>query len=500
MRSLRNACFRKLNWRNSAYALPLLFATTAITLPAQTFTTLHSFDVTDGATPYAGLVQATDGNLYGTTYYGGAHNSGTVFKITAAGKLTTLYSFCSQINCADGMSPWAGLIQATDGNLYGTTTNDLVGGGGTVFKITLGGALTTLYRLCSQTNCTDGRQPLAGLVQATDGSFYGTTSDGGNGPQSCGAYGLCGTVFKITSAGALTTLYKFCTQLNCTDGSSPAASLVQVANGDLYGTTQHGGGPHEAGTVYRISTGGNLTTLYNFCSQANCADGDSPQAGLLQATDGNLYGTAPFAGLNGGGSIFKITPTGILTILYDFCPQFNCPDGGGATAGLVQATDGNLYGTNGGGANGFGTAFKITLGGKLTTLYSFCSQTNCTDSGSPQAGLVQSTNGTFYGTTIDGGANGNFPGDGTVFSVSVGLGPFVQTLSGFGRVGSIVKILGTNLTGTTSVTFNGTAAAFKVVSNSLITATVPTGATTGFVTVVAPLGTLISNKKFRVTP
>ena len=177
--------------------------------------------------------------------------------------------------------------------------------------------------------------------------------------------------------------------------------------------------------------------------------------------------------------------------------SFDGTDGANPNAALIQATNGYLYGTTTEcGANGKGgTIFESTPSGALTLVYSFCSQSGCTDGEDPQAALVQDTNGTFYGTTWSGGANG----DGTVFSLSVGLGPFVETNPKSGKVGAAVKILGTDLTGATSVTFNGTAAVFKVVSKSLITTTVPTGATTGTVEVTIPKGTLKSNGVFRVT-
>src|ERR1022692_3661637 len=155
----------KLNWGTRACAVLVLCATTAIALPAQiaTLTTIHRFcsqsGCPDGDAPYAGLVQATNGGLYGTTYGGGTNSAGTIFKITPGGTLTTLYSFCSQTNCADGANPWAGLVQAANGDLYGTTPQGGANRGGTIFKITPGGTLTTLYSFCSQTNCTDGATP-----------------------------------------------------------------------------------------------------------------------------------------------------------------------------------------------------------------------------------------------------------------------------------------------------------------------------------------------------
>jgi uncharacterized repeat protein (TIGR03803 family) len=287
-------------------------------------------------------------------------------------------------------------------------------------------------------------------------------------------------VFKITLTGTLTTLHSF----DSTDGDAPRA-LVRATDGNFYGTATQGG-TNGGGTVFKITPSGKLTTLYNFCSQSGCTDGANPIAGLVQATDGNFYGTATQGGANGYGTVFKITPSGKLTTLDSFGP-YGFPE-----ATLVLATDGNFYGTtSSGGAAGDGTIFKITPSGKLTTLHTF----DGTDGEFTAAALVQDTNGKFYGTAPGGGANG----DGTVFSLSVGLGPFVETQPNSGKVGSAVKVLGTNLIGATSVTFNGTAAVFKVVSASLITTDVPTGATTGTVEVTTPKGTLKSNVAFRVT-
>jgi len=219
-------------------------------LPAQTFTTLHSFDITDCGDPYTGLVQATDGDLYGTTAGGGGNNfcdpysgCGTVFKITRDGALTTLYSFCPQLTngwCPDGRGP-VGPVQATNGDFYGAATSGGDSdGSGTIFKITSSGTLTTIYRFCIQSGCTDGAGPEAGLVQASNGDFYGTTQYGGAN---------YGTVFKITPRGTLTTLYKFCSQSGCPDGQYPYAGLIQATNGEFYGTTA-GGGASNCPTTY----------------------------------------------------------------------------------------------------------------------------------------------------------------------------------------------------------------------------------------------------------
>jgi uncharacterized repeat protein (TIGR03803 family) len=191
-----------------------------------------------------------------------------------------------------------------------------------------------------------------------------------------------------------------------------------------------------------------------------------------------------------------MTPAGALTTIYSFCAQSGCTDGSAPSSGFVVSASGDFYGTTeGGGANNYGTVFKITPSGSLTTLYSFCSLVPCGDGAIPIAGLVQATDGDLYGAPEEGGANG----DGTIFRLSVGLGPFVETQPTSGTVGAAVKILGTNLTGATSVTFDGTAAVFKVVSKSLITTSVPAGATTGKVEVKTPRGPLKSNVVFRVT-
>ncbi len=406
----------KLGLFRAACLLLTLCAGTAIASPAQTFTTLYSFcsrqNCADGADPLAGLVQANDGNLYGTTSAWGANNYGTLFEITPSGVLTTLYTFCSQQNCADGATPRGRLVRAADGNLYGTTAYG--GNGGTVFRVAATGVLTTIYSFCSQLNCPDGSYPQAGLAQGTDGNFYGTTRSGG-------AHGNNGTVFKITPSGTLTTLHSF----NGVDGENPVAALVQGTDGNFYGTTQLGGA-NSWGTVFKITPSGALTTLHSFCSQQNCADGTYPTAGLVQGTDGNLYGTTDMGGTgtycgssgsNDCGTVFKISPGGGLTTLYNFCSQPNCADGVGVGDGLIQATDGNFYGVTGAGGGdgcafggGCGTIFEITPAGTLTTLHSFTEN----EGTSPAAELLQAANGNFYGTTYYGGANGL----GTVFSLS----------------------------------------------------------------------------------
>jgi uncharacterized repeat protein (TIGR03803 family) len=487
-----------------------IWLTTAIASPAQTLTTLFSFDGADGIGPDV-LIQARDGNYYGTTYYGGANSCkgsnygcGTAFRITSTGALTTLYNFCSLTNCTDGFHP-NDLVLGLDGNLYGTTNSGGAYGFGTVFKITPTGKLTTLHSFCARSNCPGGDFPDT-LLQATDGNFYSTNFESGRHGQ--------GTVFKITLTGTLTTLYAFCAKSNCSDGANPAGELIQYGGGskfegDFYGTTVAGGLDDNnncsnggCGTVFKITPKGTLTTLYQFCSQSNCTDGAFPYAGLTKAAAGDLhfYGITYGGGFNiydcygGCGTVFKITPKGTLTTLYQFCSQSNCPDGANPVAGLVLGTDGNYYGTTTfGGAYGDGTIFRITPTGTLTTLYNFCSQSNCEDGSNPW-GVFQATSGTFYGSTSQGGSHN----DGTVYSLNMGLGPFVSLVRNSGKVGAQVEILGQGFTGTTAVSFNGTAAQFVVHSDTYLTAKVPTGASTGFVTVTTPGGVLQSSTKFWV--
>ena len=264
---------------------------------------------------------------------------------------------------------------------------------------------------------------------------------------------------------------------------------MQATNGNFYGTTELGGVGY--GTVFEIISSSKGFTFKPLHSFDAATDGGYPFGTLVQATNGDLYGTASVGGTSGAGTVFKITPGGVFEVFGNL----DYTDGADPIGGLVQAADGNFYGTaSGGGGENVGTVFEITSGGTLTMLYSFCSVTNCTDGNGPHAGLVQATDGNFYGTTYAGGT----PGEGTVFSLSKGLGPFVETHPTSGKVGAKVRILGTDLTGATSVTFNGTAATFTVVSKSEITTTVPTGATTGKVKVVTPSRTLSSNVSFQV--
>lgn len=406
---------------NRFFTLTLLGLFALATLaPAQTLTTLYSFcsqaNCADGSTPYAGLVQSADGSFFGTTYTGGTNNDGTVFRINAKGSFKSLYSFCSQTNCADGSNPYAAVLQGPTRNFYGTTESGGASNAGAVFKLTPSGTLSVLHSF----DGSDGFTPYAGLVRAPGGDFYGTTGGNGSGAQ------ISGTVFKITPAGKLTTLHQFCSKSNCTDGANPWGVLVQGKDGNFYGTTSAGGthvcktrGQEKigCGTVFSVTPGGKLTTLHNFCSRggSNCTDGVTPLAGLVEANDGSFYGTTSGGGANADGTVFRITAKGVLTTVHSFTGT----DGSIPYGGLMQASDGNFYGTTTfGGANNSGVIFKVAASGTLTTLYDFCSQTNCTDGSSPHAALTQASDGLFYGTTSAGGAANS----GTVFTLSVDLG------------------------------------------------------------------------------
>jgi len=450
-------------WKNLGVGIPLCAATAVAS--AQTLTTLVNFHGSNGAHPaFTSLTQGSDGYLYGTTTRGGY--SGTIFKMTPQGALTTLYTFESTI---DGDNPAGTLVEGTNGTYYGTTEYGGTNGAGNIFSITSEGAFSTIYNFAG----TDGSGPLGGLVQSPDGYLYGTTAFGGTFS--------CGTFFKITLQGALTSLHSFD---HTVDGCGPLGTLVQAPNGNFFGATTEGGHNNQ-GEIFEVTPTGMVTTLYSFSVVVSTC----PQ-GLIQTAAGIFYGETRCDSSSGDGTIFSITPAGMLTTLFSFGPT----SGALPVGGLVQGTDGNFYGTTEGidfiTFGTFGTVFRVTPDGVLTTLHAF----NSVDGLSPEGGLVQDTNGSFYGTTLKGGTDNL----GVVFRLSVGLGPFVKTLPVAGKAGTKVRILGTDLTGATSVTFNGAAAIFTVVSPSLITTTVPSGASTGEVQVTTPGGVLSSNPIFLV--
>jgi trimeric autotransporter adhesin len=318
----------------------------------------------------------------------GAVTSPTVTLTVTAQVESVLYAFTGS---TDGGNPGAGLIQGSDGNFYGTTEVGGASGDGTVFKVTPAGVESVLY---SFTGGADGATPTARLIQGSDGNFYGTTQFGGTSND--------GTVFKVTPAGVETVLHTF------TDGADaglPLAGLIQGSDGNFYGTSLQGGA-NDGGTVFKVTPAGVESVLYSFTSGA---DGGFPQAALIQGSDGNFYGTTQVGGASGNGTVFKVTPAGIETVLYSFGGG---TDGNYPYAGLTQGTDGNFYGTTEqGGANDLGTIFKVTPAGVETVLWTFAYGT---DGMHPYGTLIQGADGNFYGTTYQGGTNA----EGTIFEIT----------------------------------------------------------------------------------
>jgi uncharacterized repeat protein (TIGR03803 family) len=419
---------------------------------------LYSFcsfpSCTDGMFPNAVLVQDAAGNLYGTTPEGGPNNEGTVFRLAPPSQSggtwteTVIDGFGASIT--DASQPLAGLIEDSAGNLYGTTLGGGTNNDGTIYMLAPpsqgGGSWTETVLYSFGASSTDGMVPYAGLVRDSAGNLYGTTAGGGTGS------GGGGTAFKLappSQAGGSwteTVLYNFCSATNCADGYLPIAGLIQDAAGNLYGTTLYGGANPGAdpygyggGTVFKLTppaqAGGSWTetTLYNFCSAATCADGSSPQGGLIQDAAGNLYSTTVFGGANpnislsggyGGGTVFKLTSPASSggswteTVLYNFCAATNCTDGFSPYDALIQDAAGNLYGTAYvGGTYGDGTAFKLILIQTPTVTVT------------PSPSSITTSQALNVGITV-GGVNGDPAPTGTVTLTSGSYASAVTTLTG----------------------------------------------------------------------
>ncbi len=449
----------------------VIFLALSAAVHAQSYKVLYNFGSKSGdpTNPVNSgtIAQSHGGYMLSTTDNHGTDGLGTAFRITAQGTLTVLHHFTG----ADGQAPVGGLTLATDGNFYGTTQSGGAHGYGTIFKLTPQGILTRLH---SFTGGADGGSPTAAPIQSFGGDLYGTTSGPGESD---------GSVYKITKSGKFTLLHSFAGK----DGSRPYAPLIQGSDGYFYGTTASGG-LYTHGTIFRISSVGHFKVLFNF----DDTNGSSPVAPLIQARDGNFYGVTFGGGFTGFGVVFKMAPSHKVTVLHTFNVD---NDGGQPRGGLAEASDGNFYGaTIEGGSWNLGTIFRITPAGAFTVLHNF--DINTGDGAYPQTTLLQHTNGILYGDTEVFGTAGY----GTFYSLDLGLPPFVTFLPGGGRAGARVQILGQGFTGTTAVSFNGVPADFTVSFSTYLTAIVPPGATTGFITVTTPSGTLNSNEKFIVWP
>ncbi len=464
----------------------LIWLLTCSVLNAQTSSTELTFNSGNGALPLATLLQSNNGNFfYGTTSEGGtgscsnllniAVGCGTVFSWLPTGTLTTLVNF----NDSNGSRPSAELVQDQFGSLYGTTSEGGSGGAGTVFKITLKGIFTTLVNFST----TNGSKPVSGLVQDAYGNFYGTTYEGG-----LAGYG---TIFKVTSSGALTTLVHF----TGPNGANPFSKLVLATDGNLYGTTFYGGSglcqnfgqPDGCGTIFKVTPSGVLTTLVNF----DTSTGAYPRSGFLLGLDGNFYGTTfSGGGQSGNGTVFQMTPAGILSTLL----IFNGSNGNNPTS-FILGIDGSYYGvTFSGGDFGSGVLFRLAPDGTYTPIINF-DGTN----GSWPIGITQGNNGIFYGTSTGGGTSGK----GIIFSVAGAL-TTAPTLTSFsprqGAPDTAIILTGTNLSSVQGVMFNGIAASFTINSDNQLTAIVPRGASTGTIAVTNPSGTSVSSQSFTVLP
>jgi uncharacterized repeat protein (TIGR03803 family) len=383
----------KLSSRLIVIGLALVFRTSFVAAQAPQaprFSILYDFKGgSDGEFPTGVLVRDNTNNLYGVTYLGGDFNrDGTVFKVDVKGKKTVLHTFAGKPN--DGSRPWAGLSLDTAGNLYGVT----IGGGtldsGTVFKIDRNGTSTILHSFAGFSG--DGNYPYGRLVLDSSGNLYGTTVAGGTSD--------LGAVFVVSSDGQERILHSF----TGIDGSQPHAGLVRDQAGNLYGTTEQGG-IHGFGTVFRIAPGGQETVLHSFSGNP---DGAYPDEALVLDANGRLFGTTVYGGLVDQGTIFELDPSGAEKVLYSFS---GTSDGALPSLAMIQKATGTLFGTTlQGGDHSSGVAFRVDSNGNFGLLHSFLGA----QWGATPWGLIQTQGGVLYGMTKDGGANGF----GTIYKIA----------------------------------------------------------------------------------
>ncbi|MBZ5587017.1 MAG: hypothetical protein LAO05_00460 [Acidobacteriia bacterium] len=403
------------------------------------FALLYSFagGSSDGANPYAGLIFDGAGNLYGTTHEGGASNDGTVFRVKTDGTgFTVLHSFAG--GASDGAYPYAGLILDGADNLYGTTNSGGASDKGTVFKVkTDGTGFTVLHSFAG--GSSDGANPYAGLILDGAANLYGTTYYGG-------ASGY-GTVFKVkTDGSAFAILHGF--TWGPADGVNPYAGLLLDNASNLYGTTHEGGASND-GTVFKVKTNGTgFAVLHGF---TGAVDGARPAASLILDSAGNLYGTTFTGGASDNGAVFKVKSDGSgFAVLHSFA--WAASDGANPEAALILDSAGNLYGTTQyGGPSNDGTVFKVkTDGTNFAILHGFTWAP--AEGAYPDAHLILDGAGNLYGTTKHGGASDN----GTVFKVKTDgtgfavLHSFAGTTLGAGPEGSLILDSAGDLYGTTS--------------------------------------------------
>jgi uncharacterized repeat protein (TIGR03803 family) len=461
----------------------------AIPAKAQTVTTLYNFGQANGdpSFPTGTMAQGRDGDFYGITQAGNGCCQGIVYKINSGGVITPLYSTVQ----SDGTN-CNGLVLGTDGNFYGTCRQGGLNNGnpgGTFFQVTPAGIFTVLHNFVMIGQTTDGCYPASTPVQGSDGNFYGTT-------YSCGANSI-GMVYKITPAGEYTQLYNF--KGGSTDVGAPYG-LVQGSDGNFWGMSggQFAGGPTGNGGVFKISAKGKEKLVYAF--KGAPTDGGTSQTSLIQASDGNFYGSTLLGGSSGNsGVLFKMTTGGKETILYNFGVPTN---GGSPQLPMTEGPDGLLYGiaTNcSGGGCGQAAIFDITTKGAYNTLYLYPNYGGNNNS-VPLSPLLLSTDGTFYSTTEEG-TTARFQA-GTFYSLSTTFSPFISLVNvSSGKEGTQVGILGQGFTGSSVVKFGGTAATTtQLTGSTFILATVPTGALTGKVTVTTGATTLSTPAIYKVTP
>jgi uncharacterized repeat protein (TIGR03803 family) len=487
---------------NSIVIALIALAISVICLNAQaavTFSVIHKFNVPAGSGPNGFLAQGRDGWLYGTTLQGGSNAAGIAFKIKPDGtSYTVIHNFIHNLALSEGVQPVGGLTLGRDGNFYGVTENGgtppggTVGTGrGTIFKLSPSGVVTPLHTFVSARFQPSGA--LSAPVYGPDGNLYGVTPFGGNFD--------VGTIYKLNpTTKAFTVLYHF--KSDPKDGKEPQASLIIGRDGNLYGTTRRGGVTPisgNIGTVFRINPNGSgYKVLYAFDGAVH---GDNPRGGLVQGVDGNFYGTTVFGGdSSNSGTVYKLTPQGKITTLHRFNINTAFANGAFPSAGLVQGSDGNFYGsTDGGGvrfSTGYGVLFRITPQGAYTVLR----RMNAPTDGAlvnRNSSMVLHTNGMLYGPAMTGsGLNTN---NGTLFRLDVDSRAFVKPDLDKAKAGTVIGLYG-ELAGATKVTFNGVNASFTRVSANFITARVPFGAATGIITVFKGTVQVKSLKSFLVPP